>query len=293
MTAPIVVALVVLAIAAARAADLAVRRRRTVERLAPSRSRMAIPLVPWCPSWLTTRLHAADASIDARAALTAWIVTGVPVTALAAVCAGPGLALAAVVAIAVGPALALRLGRGRRHARLEAALPLALESMARTLRTGGSLRQAIPEAADAVDGPLATDLARVGALIDRGASVAAALGEWAEGCASSGARLAAAALVIGSETGGAQARAVDGVAATIRERLASAAEVRAQATQARVSGAVIALSPLAFGALSSATDARTATFLFRTPAGIALLVAGLALDALGALWMDRITRAPA
>lgn len=53
---------------------------------------------------------------------------------------------------------------------------------------------------------------------------------------------------------------------------------------------MISVAPVAFCTLAAATDPRTATFLFRQPAGLACLAAGLSLDALGALWMARITR---
>jgi tight adherence protein B len=186
---------------------------------------------------------------------------------------------------------AARIGRRRRDAkRVERDLPLAMEEIARGLRTGASLRQAIAEAAAVSKGAVGNDLGHVVAHVDHGAPLAIAVEWWVEHRPLPGVRLAAAALALGAETGGAQARAVDGVAATLRERLAAAAEVRAQATQARVSAAVIALAPIAFCALATATDPRTATFLFRTPAGLVLLAGGLGLDALGALWMNRLTR---
>src|SRR5205823_14752762 len=89
-----------------------------------------------------------------------------------------------------------------------------------------------------------------------------------------GTRLAVAALCLGAETGGAQARAVDGVAATLRERLAVAGEVRALTSQTRASMLVIAAAPVAFCVFASTTDPRTSTFLFRTPVGLACLAAG-------------------
>jgi Flp pilus assembly protein TadB len=52
-------------------------------------------------------------------------------------------------------------------------------------------------------------------------------------------------------------------------------------------------APVGFCAFTTATDARTATFLFRTQLGLLFLIAGLGLDAIAALWMSRLTRAPA
>ena len=124
-----------------------------------------------------------------------------------------------------------------------------------------------------------------------------ALVEALEGLASRrprpGVRLAVAALCLGIDTGGAQARAVDGVAATIRERLAVEAEVRALSSQARMSALVIGLAPLGFGVFAAATDPRTSDFLLRTPGGLVLLGAGLLLDGAGWLWMQRLCRVTA
>src|SRR5262249_23245986 len=129
--------------------------------------------------------------------------------------------------------------------------------------------------------------------IAHGLSLADAVDEWATRRPLPGVRLAAAAIALSAEMGGAQARALDGVAATLRERLAARAEVRAPATQARGSALVIAIAPIAFCVRASATDGRTARFLFRSAGGLVLLLLGAALDAAGALWMARITRAAA
>ena len=178
----------------------------------------------------------------------------------------------------------------RQDAKVEAALPLALEAMARGLRSGASLRQAIDEASSAVTGVLAADLMRIAVEAERGTPVIEALEAWTVRRPLPGVQLAVAALALGAETGGAQARAIDGVAATLRQRLAVAAEARALATQARASAAVIAVAPLVFCALASAADPRLSAFLLRTPLGLVILAVGLALDAVGALWMARLTR---
>ena len=245
---------------------------------------------PKAPAWLGSRLEAAAIAVAPEVAFRAWVVTAVLAVATTFAAAGAGAA-GLVAALAVGaPWLGWRLLRHRGQAALETALPGAVEAVAAGLRSGSSLRQALGTAATATGGPLGDDLANVVAATERGAGVVAALEQWAARRPLPGVRLAAAALCLGAETGGAAAQAVDGVAATLRQRLATQAEARALATQARVSAVVIAAAPVAFCALSTATDARSAAFLFRTPPGLALLGAGLALDALGALWMARLTR---
>jgi tight adherence protein B len=182
------------------------------------------------------------------------------------------------------------MSRGRGAALVEAALPECLESVARALRSGASLRQAVGEAATTTPGALGKELDRVADEAGHGMPLVASLEELGLRRPLPGLQLAVAALCLGSETGGAQAQAVDGVATTIRERLAIVAEARALAPQARMSALVIGLAPVGFGVFAASTDPRTAQFLLHTSAGLILLAAGLTLDGLGWLWMQRLCR---
>jgi tight adherence protein B len=176
----------------------------------------------------------------------------------------------------------------RRLAAADAQLPTLLEAVARHLRTGGSLTEAIT--AQQPGGGLAEPWLVV-AVRAPVAGVVAALDGWVAGDDRPPVRLAAAALALAAETGGSPARAVDGVAATLRARAAVAGELRALTSQARASALVIAISPVVFALLASATDRRTRA-AFHTGTGTLLVLAGLALDALGAWWMARLCRLP-
>jgi tight adherence protein B len=173
----------------------------------------------------------------------------------------------------------------------DAALPTALEATARGLRAGASLRQSIAEAALVVPEPLRSELAAVAVDAERGGSLVESLSRWGAGRQQAGARLAVAALTLVAETGGAPARTLDSVAATLRERSAIEREVHALATQARASAGVVAVAPLAFVVLMALVDPTTLSFLLGTPAGMVCLACGLALDVAGALWMRQITGA--
>ena len=182
-----------------------------------------------------------------------------------------------------------RLLRARRDRQLEQTLPDALDAVARSLRSGGSLRQAVEEAAVAVRGPLQAELVAVTRDVRDGAAMDDALERWCERRPLAGVRLATAALALGAETGGASAQAIDGVAATLRTNLGIAGEVRALSSQARLSALVIVLAPIAFALLAATSDGTTATFLLGTPFGWTCLAIGLGLDAVGWLWMRRLT----
>lgn len=293
--------LVLATLAAARGAATRRRRGAVHARLSGGGTRGAAaevlggpgprwPPVLAPPPWLGSRLQQCGCDLPPLTVWRGWLATGAGLVAVASWRGGPAAGLVAGAAVVAGPAVAWRLGRHHGQDLLEAALPAAVDEVARSLRSGASLRQAVAEAGRATPGPLGADLARVAAAAEQGASLIVALEWWGERRPLDTVRLVVAALCLGAETGGAQARAIDGVAATLRQRLAARAEARALATQARVSAVVIALAPLGFCLLASASDPRTSRFLLGEPIGLACLAGGLALDAAGALWMGRLTR---
>jgi len=253
--------------------------------------------MPPPPSWLEPALADAALDVTAARAWVGWLAVVVAATSLAMVVSGGAAAVLALLAAVCLPPLALRSRRGRADSRIEKELPAALESIARSLRSGASVRQAIGEAASSGTrrgrGRLQAELATVADQAGHGAGLVEALEGLAARRPSPGVRLAVAALCLGLDTGGAQARAVDGVAATMRERLGVEAEVRALSSQARMSAMVIGLAPLGFGAFAAATDPRTSEFLLHTPGGLVLVCVGLLLDGAGWLWMQRLCRVTA
>jgi tight adherence protein B len=187
-------------------------------------------------------------------------------------------------------AWASRRRRWRARSTFADTLPGVLENVARAVRSGSSLRHACAEAASVAVEPLRRELATVVEQAERGRPLATAFADWSRHHASPDVRLTGAALALVASAGGATARAIDGAAATVRERRAVAGEVRAQSAQARLSALVIGLLPVAFLAWALATDGRTAAFLVADPVGWVCLLAGIVLEALGALWMRRILR---
>jgi tight adherence protein B len=217
-------------------------------------------------------------------------VLGCVLLAVVALVAGPRPAAALAVAGCVRP-ISVRLRRPAARRRLRAAqLPPALERLATSLRSGASLPLALAEAATATDPPLGPELAAVAEATRRGRPMVAGLDEWSAHHGDAGTRLAATALALAAVVGSAPARAVDGVAASLRDRLDLDAERRALGAQARASALVLALAPVAFAAVLIAGDASAARFLLATPGGWACMIAGAGLDALGAWWMARLTR---
>jgi len=177
----------------------------------------------------------------------------------------------------------------RARARRDAQLPEALDALATALRAGLAVPAALTEVAASAPDPLGTELRAVAGAAQHGIPLRDSLARWAEGPdASDDVAAVVAALTISSGAGGQVARAVDRIAAALRERRALQGEVRALATQARASAGVLAVAPLAFVGLVATIDPGVLAFLLTTPVGLACLVLGIGLEALGASWMRRI-----
>ncbi|HZQ28105.1 MAG TPA: type II secretion system F family protein [Acidimicrobiales bacterium] len=277
-------ALLLVATALAGRAALGASRSRRVRARLPT---PAVRRMLRAPQAVRRRWHDAGGPLDADLAWAIWVAVAVVGPPLAWLTAGPGAGVLVAGLAAGGPGLAWWATRDRGDRLLERALAPFLEAVARGLRSGASLRMALAEAGGLSGGRLAEE---VRAVMAHGPPLVSALEAWARWRPLPGVRLCVAALCLGAEAGGAQAAAVDGVATTLRQRAAAQDEAAALAAQARLSAWLIAAAPLGFGLLTSVADARNAAFLFRTPAGLAVLLAGLALDGAGAVWMVRLTR---
>jgi tight adherence protein B len=218
------------------------------------------------------------------------VVAGAAGTAVAVLVIGPVALAFAVFGLAIAPAIVRRQRRARTLVKRRSQLPPALEELAAALRAGSSLPVALGEAGSATSDPLGPELEALALGAGRGQPMAAVLDGWARRHDDPGTRLAATALVLATVVGVASARAVHGVAATLRERLELSAERRALAAQARTSAVVLATAPLLFAFLLAVSDSDAGRFLLNSRAGWVCLAAGLGLDALGALWMARLTR---
>lgn len=285
-----------------REATYSRRRRNVSRRLIPGGSAVTsvpvpvavsgtrMPLQLPMPAWFACATRRAVVPVEPHFLWSTWVISGALITMIVWLSAGWGPAVLVAAVSTVFPPMVLWTMRERFDDRFRAALPLLLESVARSMRSGASLRQAVEESVATVSGPMREDLLPLLGDMSGGITLSDALARWEERRPLPGVRLAVAALSLGAETGGAHARAIDGVAATLRSELGLAAEIRALSSQARYSALVLVAAPLVFASLAAATDASTATFLLRTPAGWACLVAGLALDGVAALWMQRLSR---
>jgi tight adherence protein B len=231
-------------------------------------------------------LNDADLALEPEPAVELW--AGVTAAAgLVALAMSPGLVPPALLVAVLGPPAALWVLRTRARRRYASALPLALEQIAAHLRGGGTVAHGVAALAGG-DGPLAGDLRRVQARADLGVGLADALTAWPLERDVGDVRAVAGALAVAETLGGRSAHALDGLAASLRDRIGAAAESRSLSAQARLSAIVVGASPLAYLVFSALVDPGSVGLLVGTGAGRVCLVLGLLLEALAALWMRHI-----
>ncbi len=235
---------------------------------------------------LASALDAAALPVTPEQAVEVWLlaagsatVVGFGIATAVAVCAGVGVVVALPVLLASA--------RHRRAREVAAAVPDTLERIGAELRAGGTVATALAGIARG-DGPLAYDVARVETRVRLGASLPDALHAWARERPAVGVDAAAGALALSARVGGRTADALEGLATSLRDRLAVAAETRALSAQARYSAWVIGLAPLAYFVGTAVLDPRSAHALVGTSSGRVCAIAGAALELLGAAWMRAI-----
>lgn len=282
-------ALAVAALAIGVVRPVAVAPARRPRSLVVERESFA-PVVP-CPSWFARAATAAGLDGEPAQWFTVVVVGVIVLAGGVTVVGGPGLAALVGAGAAGGVVVALRAAAGRGEARLVAGIPDTLDALARSTRAGSSVVQALA-GLDRADGSTSDQLfASIARRVVSGESFEAAVAHLAARHSHPSVRLALAALVVSHETGAPPAKAVEGVAATLRDGAALAAEARAHATQARASAWVLVVAPAAFSLFTIATDPRVGDFLLRSPLGWLCLILGVGLDLLGAWWMRSIMAA--
>lgn len=284
------IAIAVVGLGALRWFVVSARRRPASARCAVLYQRSVRSRAPSLPPFVRDRLHAADFSDDqARSGIHALRIGGGFAICIGFVVGLPvAIVLAAATVVSLGLVIFAR--RNRRDQRLLLALPEALELVSRSLRSGSSLLQALTEVSSSIPGPLGSALERVVLGVQRGESVTHALQRLASRTPISEVRVAVAALSLAAESGAGPSQALDGVGSSLRDSHRLRVELGALTSQARTSALVLIALPFVFVGINAAVDPSALAFLFEDDAGRVCLVAGLALDAIGWVWMNGLVR---
>ena len=178
----------------------------------------------------------------------------------------------------------------QRTARIEIQLAEAIDLLVGSLRAGASLLSAFESALQESDRPLRPYLQEVAGRIRLGDDPRAAVSELPAHVPLETFRLFATSLSVHWEVGGSLATTLGTVGRTVRDRIELSRRVRAQGVEAHASVAVVLILAYVLGVLMWRTNPERLEAFVATGLGTGLVAMVVALQAIGLVWMSRLSR---
>jgi len=260
-------------------------RRLTVERLAEMIGAEAEPekredQLPRTSKSYPPRYRYAPVSVGCIGAALLRFFAGLPIEI--AIAAG---ALIGVIAHLVEEQVA-----EQRTARIEIQLAEAIDLLVGSLRAGASLLSAFESALQESDRPLRPYLQEVAGRIRLGDDPRAAVSELPAHVPLETFRLFATSLSVHWEVGGSLATTLGTVGRTVRDRIELSRRVRAQGVEAHASVAVVLILAYVLGVLMWRTNPERLEAFVATGLGTGLVAMVVTLQAIGLVWMSKLSR---
>ena len=202
----------------------------------------------------------------------------------------PFLQWGAVVAAAFLPFVYMQWRRSKRLRKLEQQLPDALDLIGRALRAGHALPSGLQMVGVEMAEPMAGEFRITHDEINFGVSMQQALTNLSERVPITDLRYFVVAVLVQREAGGNLTEVLDNLSNLIRNRLKFQANVRVLTTEGRLSAWVLGVLPFALAALLNFANHDFISILWTDPIGIKVTNIVLAMMAVGAFWLYRLTR---
>ncbi len=196
--------------------------------------------------------------------------------------------LAAGAAAASLPYFFVRHVATKRVAVFEEQFPEAVDLIARALRAGHALPTALQMVSDEIPAPVGAEFRLLFDQQNFGMSLPEALKAFGSRIPLIDARFFVTAVLTQREMGGNLSEVLDKLSAVIRDRFKVKRQVRAVSAHGRITGAVLmALPPVTAGVLFIVSPSHI-RLLVDDPMGVQMVMAGVALQAVGIFWIRKI-----
>lgn len=226
------------------------------------------------------RYRSVPPAIGVASTLALWVVVGLPIE----VAAAGGFLIGVMVHL-------LEEHRGQQQeALIEMQLATAIYLMVGSLRAGASLLAAFESALEEVGPPLRPYFQEVAGRIRLGDDPKSAVSDLQVHVPLETFRLFATSLAIHWEVGGSLATTLSTVGQTVRDRIELSRRVRAQAVESHASVGVVLAIAYVLGFLMWRTNPDRLNAFIGSGIGTAVVALVIALQAIGLLWMSRLTR---
>ncbi|MGB2694594.1 MAG: type II secretion system F family protein [Dehalococcoidia bacterium] len=201
---------------------------------------------------------------------------------------GLGVGIGAAVVGFLAPRFWIKNREAGRKKKLEVQLPEALMLISGALKAGFGLLQALNQAGQQMEDPLATELRVTIHEMNVGSSVEEAMLGLSDRTGSYDLDLVVTAILIQRSVGGNLSEVLETVANTMRERVRIRGEITTLTAQQKLTGIVIGLLPVGVGAMFTVVSPDYINVLFTDPLGRMMLAAAIVLEATGIFIIQRI-----
>ncbi|MEB2319964.1 MAG: type II secretion system F family protein [Pseudomonadota bacterium] len=199
-------------------------------------------------------------------------------------------ALAVGLLGAVTPYLVVAWMRRKRLAKIDEALPEAVDLISRALRAGHSFPAALEMVGSEMVGPIATEFRITSEEVNFGVPMGDAFQNLAVRVPSDDLRFFVIAVLLQRETGGNLAEVLGNIATLIRNRFQLLGKVRVLATEGKLSAWVLTLLPLGAALMMSLIAPDFMSTLWKDPVGLGLVYACVLSMVVAIFWMWRIVK---
>ncbi len=200
------------------------------------------------------------------------------------------LIVGATVLGGLSPWIWLKRKRTERLTQFEESLPDGLSMLARTLRAGLPLSQALQTVSQEMRGPVAKEFGTVFSELNYGGDLRSAFLSMLERIPSLAVMAMATAIMIQRETGGNLAESITRLERLQRERFRFQRHLRTLTASNRTTAWIVGLIPFMLAGVLELLSPGYLRTLTDHPIGQTLLYVALGLQALGALWIRRLIR---
>jgi len=195
-----------------------------------------------------------------------------------------------MIAGMIVPLVIVAIHRARRLNKVREELPNVLDLMARGVRAGESLDQAVALVAGESGGVLGREFKQCARQLEMGLSVSAVMKSLASRLRVVEMRMLATTLSVHRQTGGNLGETLERMAGVVRDRLNARRQMKAATGAGRASAMLIAtISPVAYVIMFS-WQPEHFSILYEDPLGITLLILALVLEVVGILWVIGLLR---
>ncbi len=186
-----------------------------------------------------------------------------------------------------GPRIILQMKANSRRAKLEYQLADALTIISSSLKGGYSFVQGLDMCAKQMEDPIKSEIERVMRLIQLGLDTPKALSQMSERVNSYDYDMTVSATNIQLSVGGNLSALLEGISATIRDRIRLRRDVGALTAQGRISGGILFVLPLGIAIFLCGVNWEYMSALF-TDTGMYAVYGAITMQAFGFLWIKKL-----